>query len=77
MQVAYQMMAMAGTSDVMVQWILRVVYCLALGFFIWQLTWYVLILFEARNVIQTALRRQARELRREAEAEAAAEAEAG
>jgi hypothetical protein len=66
MQVAYQLLAMAGTSDVMVQWILRAVYCLALGFFVWQLVWYILILLQTRNVIQTMLRRQERELRREA-----------
>jgi hypothetical protein len=70
MQLAYQLLAMAGTSDVMIAYILPAVYWLAFGFFIWQLVWYVLLLLEARTVIQTALRRQERELRRDAEAEA-------
>jgi hypothetical protein len=71
MQLAYQLLAMAGTSDVMINYILPAVYWLAFGFFIWQLVWYVLLLLQARTVIDTALRRQQREMRREAEAEAA------
>jgi hypothetical protein len=53
-QLTYQIMAMTGTSDVL-SVVLKVFYCLALAFFVWQLTWYILILIRSRAVIQEAL----------------------
>jgi hypothetical protein len=57
MQVAYQLLAMTGTSDVLL-WILKIMYCLAVGFFIGQLAWYVFVLFQSRVLIQETLEQQ-------------------
>jgi hypothetical protein len=53
-QMAYQMIGMTGTSDVL-GWVLRSVYGIGLGFFILQLTWYILLCLGSRTVVQTAL----------------------
>jgi hypothetical protein len=53
-QVSYQVMAMTGTTDVL-RIVLMFLYYLGLSFFIWQLVWYIIILFRARQVIQDAL----------------------
>jgi hypothetical protein len=53
-QVAYQVMAMTGSSWVL-GIVLKVFYILGLCFFVWQLTWYILILIYSRTVIQEAL----------------------
>jgi hypothetical protein len=54
MQVAYQLLAMTGSSDVLL-WILRVTYCLAAGFYVGQLAWFIVVMFKCRGAIQQAL----------------------
>jgi hypothetical protein len=60
-QVAYQMMAMTGSSDVL-GWVLRTVYAVGLGFFIGQLTYYIIVLVKSRALIQTVLDQEEKRL---------------
>ncbi len=57
MQVAYQLLAMTGTTDVL-GWIIKSVYVIALGFYIGQLAWFAVVLVRGRTVIAKALKRQ-------------------
>jgi hypothetical protein len=60
MQVSYQLLAMTGTSDVL-GWVLRVVYCIGLAFFVGQLAWYAVLLLRIRAFIEDALEEDAKE----------------
>jgi hypothetical protein len=59
-QVAYQLAAMTGTSDVL-GYVLRAVYSGALAFFAFQLVWYIMLLLQMRSFIQVALDKDAEE----------------
>jgi hypothetical protein len=56
-QVAYQLLAMTGTSEVL-QIALKVIYGIGLGFFAGQVAWYIVLLLRSRSAIETALERQ-------------------
>jgi hypothetical protein len=55
--VAYQMLAIAGASDVL-GWALRAVYLLGLGFLLGQLIWFIVVCLKSRTIIQEALDEQ-------------------
>jgi hypothetical protein len=56
-EVAYQMLSAAGSSEVLL-WVLRVVYILGIGFFLGQLIWYMLFVYRSREWIEKKMARE-------------------
>jgi hypothetical protein len=53
-QLAYQMLSITGSSDVL-QWVLRAVYMIGAGFFIGQMVWYAKFFFGMPGRIEKEL----------------------
>jgi hypothetical protein len=67
-QIAWIMLALCGTSEVLLT-VLRVVYTIGMGFFIGQLIYTIFVLFTVRGVVFTQLGDEAEEILSRVEAE--------